>query len=219
MSCWNVAHAGYEGYLPNSWVSIEKIVNCSCDVLEMDVRREGSRLYLSHDWKGQTSHCVGLEDALCYVREHAPEKWVGIDLKEPVFEAVQKLAVSCGMDGKIIYTGDVLLRDLQKDRGKNKVFYNLENSMGNVTDLPEKMTEILNLFELLKQNGADGVNMDYHFLDSQIAELLVEQKLVGAVWTVDEEAEMKRMLRLGAGSITTRYPGKLAELIAEGEKS
>lgn len=217
MRCCNVAHAGYGGYTPNSWISIEKIRSCSCDVLEMDVRKEGQRIYLSHDVTDMGADCVGLEEALSYVREHAPEKWIGIDLKEPIFASVQELAVACGMDGKIIYTGDFLLADLQKDRGKNRVFYNLENSVDYGMEPKKKMVQMLKLFELLKQNGADGVNMDYRFFDRQTALALAAQNLVGAVWTVDDREEMKRMLKLGAGSITTRHPEILTKLIAEGE--
>lgn len=217
MKCLNVAHAGYDGYVPNSLASIEGITKSTCDVLEMDVRRAGARIYLSHDHKEVSDDCVSLEMALIYMKENAPDKLVGIDLKEPVFEQVQELVWYCGMDGKIIYSGDFLLKDLLKNRGKNKVFYNLENSIKTVNNLQEKESELLDLFRVLKQCGADGVNMEHRLFDGQMAEKLLAHDLAGAVWTVDREEDLKRMLVLGADSITTRYPEKLTELMAKGD--
>ena len=221
MKCLNVAHAGYEGFPANTMESIEKIKETQCDVLEMDVRCEGTRLYLSHDFRGEPELCVELQEALVYIKENAPEKLVGLDLKEPVFKKAFKLVKELEMEDKVIFTGSVFLRETLLMRGESRIFYNLENSLPELNALSTKgdrvkdalEKEICKAFEWIARYPVDGVNLDYRLLTKSIVQEAEKRHLKLAVWTVDEISDMSDMIALGVCSITTKRPEELAELL------
>ncbi|MDD6305812.1 MAG: glycerophosphodiester phosphodiesterase [Clostridiales bacterium] len=213
MNCLNVAHAGFEGLKANSIESVWAAAKMPFDVLEVDVRKDGRKLYLSHEFRGNSEECADLKDVLEWVLREAPEKKIGLDLKEPVFDETMELIREFNMGKNIIFSGSLFLKDLQKDRAGSCIFYNVENS------LPE-MESLSEVAKAATSYGADGLNMDYRMLNEKNIEEIKTFGILAAVWTVDDKDDMERMLKAGADSITTRYPLKLAELInAERDKS
>jgi glycerophosphoryl diester phosphodiesterase len=57
-----------------------------------------------------------------------------------------------------------------------------------------------------------GINIDYRLVSLQLVETAKNKNLPILVWTVNEEAEMKRMVEMGVHSITTRNVEALVDL-------
>jgi glycerophosphoryl diester phosphodiesterase len=60
--------------------------------------------------------------------------------------------------------------------------------------------------------GCYGINMEYRLVSSELVEDAGYRNLPISVWTVNDEAQMRRMAEMGVHSITTRNVEALVDL-------
>ncbi len=106
------AHSGAQKTKANGREYIEAVRNgwIVSDVFEVDVRYGRGRLYLAHFPSLFPRKKIPLEEALSVAKEKNVK--INLDIKEHgIFEKVQELVLSLGMDEQIIYTGNVSPKD------------------------------------------------------------------------------------------------------------
>ena len=109
------AHSGAQKTKPNSREFLDAIRSgrIVCDVFEVDVRCCWDRIYLAHYPSFFFRQKVPLQEALSVAKEKNVK--INLDIKEHgIFEKVQDLVMSLGMDEEIIYTGNVSPEDAKK---------------------------------------------------------------------------------------------------------
>ncbi len=213
------AHAGCESTVDNTWDSIVTAKNSECDVVELDVRKKGGEMLLSHNEIKDGDKPVRLEDAFNLLRDTG--KRINCDLKEEgIFEDVKRMAEKTGVIANLLYTGSVTTDDIEKfETERGKIFFNVENLFskeeterlredgGSLSE--EKLREV---FETYKKLGLTGMNIYFGLVDEKLLTLAKEYGVRVAVWTVDEEADMKAMMKLPIFGVTTRFVKKWIEL-------
>ena len=64
----------------------------------------------------------------------------------------------------------------------------------------------------LKRTKADAIFPRYSLVTERLMRWARGRKLFVGTWTVNEPADLKRMVRLGVGAVATNYPDRLAAL-------
>ncbi len=65
------------------------------------------------------------------------------------------------------------------------------------------------------RTSADELGIRHQLVTPATMDAAHENGLSVAVWTVDQKADMRRMIRLGADSITTNHPDRLMDLLKD----
>ena len=197
------AHAGAEDTLANTMESIRVLAACGADAIEVDVRLLNGVPVMTHDAPGE--HCEPLSDCLAELARHDGLR-VNLDMKEPgQTAAVAGLVRESGMSGRTILTGGVTDGELSEARNAGmEVWCNPDAAPGDAP-LPERVTE----------RGLEVINLSYRDVD----EALLRQPQRLSVWTVNEEADLRRFLAAGVRNITTRRPLLALRLRREMEES
>jgi glycerophosphoryl diester phosphodiesterase len=71
-------------------------------------------------------------------------------------------------------------------------------------------------YDVFKAN-MEVLSVNYKLVDENFVKKAKENGKEVHVWTVDDETEMRRLIKLGVTSILTNYPEKLKKIFAEGE--
>ena len=101
------AHGGAYGTGRNSKMYFSRIPEYGCDALEVDVRKRGKRLYISHLPALFSKRRLSLEYAFEKAKEYG--LYINCDMKEcGLLEDVLALARKVGIEDKIFFT----VRDL-----------------------------------------------------------------------------------------------------------
>lgn len=189
------AHAGAEGTLANSMESLEILLRCGADVVEIDLRSQGELMYLSHDRAPDPGACASLEQALAAIRE-TPHIRYNVDMKETaLLPRVWAVASSMGMENQLLFTGSLNTEDIAFALKVGAVvFYNADL-------LPMSQWPRASL--AARELGFSTLNVNHRFVtDKQ----LKEHARGLSLWTVDEEARLRELLVAGVTNITTRKP-------------
>ncbi len=211
------AHAGAEGTEPNSRRSFEEALARGVDYLEADVRfaPDGSA-YLSHDElaPAERARAMGLEELLRLVARAGADGTaprLNLDLKEfSSIDALSELIFGLGMESRVLLTG-VRIESVPAVRaGCRGLPYFLNASPGPLERMTRRGAEAF--ARRIRGCGAVGLNANWRFVTRTVARALAGAGLALSVWTVDDEAGMRRFLGLGADNITTRFPKPLAAL-------
>ena len=202
------AHAGALHTEENTRESLHAILEfIGRDVVEVDVRfsRDGTPV-LSH-------HAPVREDAFalegCFALAQGYQARLNLDLKESGgnLAAVKALLERHDMAGRAFFTGLRNAGDVRAVRGCGIPWYL------NVYT-PRWLPFAASWMALrAKALGAVGLNMPHKRCCKAVVRAARRAGLLVSVWTVDEPAEMARLLRLGVDNITTRHPDVLRELI------
>ena len=197
------AHAGAEDTPANTMESIRILADCGADAIEVDVRLLNGVPVMTHDAPGE--HCEPLLDCLAELARHDGLR-VNLDMKEPgQTAAVAGLVRESGMSGRTILTGGVTDGELSEARNAGmEVWCNPDAAPG---DAP--------LNERVAARGLEVINLSYRDVDEAL--LREPQRL--SVWTVNEEADLRRFLAAGVRNITTRRPLLALRLRREMEES
>ncbi len=214
------AHAGCEGTVDNTWDSIVTAKDTGCDVVELDVRKWRGEMLLSHNEIREGDKPVRLEDAFNLLRDTG--KRINCDLKEEgIFEDVKAMAEKTGVIDQLLYTGSVTIGDIEKfESQRGKIFFNVENlfSKKETERLREEggasldEAKLKEVFETYKKLGLTGMNIYFKLVDEKLLAFAKEYGVRVAVWTVDEEADMKAVMQLPIFGVTTRCVKKWIEL-------
>ena len=188
------AHSGAENTRDNTLESVRVQLTCGADAIEIDVSLWGEDLVLSHDRPQTGVKCDLLKDCFAEVAKH-PGIWVNVDLKSSdILAKVIACAKGCGIADRILFTGDILTAAdfaAAADSGV-PVWYN-HTQVAEGTSYLDGATEA----------GYDMLNINYRLVTD---EMLADAPQRLSLWTVNEEAALRRFLAAGVRNITTRIP-------------
>ena len=195
------AHAGCENTPANSLENIIAAVESGAEMMEVDVVSDGNRLYLSHDPSEDPSACVSFETFMSILAD-VPALRVNCDVKqEGLVPAVMEIAKRYGQEWRILFTGSC------NDDG------HLADGLG--ADLwvgiwgGDRATVFRDHAEQYAHYRDLVLNVDAGLITDENAAYLKEQGVGLSGWTISNEADLRRFLKLGLTNITTRTP-KLA---------
>lgn len=202
-------HTGCVGTKDNSLEAIDKAVEFGVDIVEFDIRFNGTEHILSHD--DPVGGEPTLREALLRVKQYDGLK-ANIDVKEVAgIENVQPLAEELGMLDRVFFTG-IFEADAPVVAEKcPEIFYYLNMSVAS----PKKHTEeyLSGIIDTIKKCGAVGINFKHVNLSSKLVDAFRKEGLQVSVWTVNKEDKMYRALGCGVDNITTRQPDMLQKII------
>lgn len=224
------AHSGCEGTPDGSLASVLAGISLGADFVEVDVRRmQGRGLVLSHDEADDPAGLVTLKEAFEEIRKH-PETGINCDLKSyGLAEEVLDLAASCGLaPGQLAFSGSLRPSDLLENPDiarRAAVYLNIEEALAElyrkrrpggaaaedspwntVRRLMEEGFEpwIAPLLELPGKLPLRALNLPPRVFEPWL-ERLCEGDLRCSVWTIDEEAAIRRLVaHPGIINLTTR---------------
>ena len=187
------AHAGALGTAPNTLDSIQAILAFGVGILEVDVRfLPGGVPALGHD--SVTPRSPALETVFALLRGY--ETRINLDMKETFHVAnVAELVIQYGLQDRAFLTGI----------GEGRV--------PSVRDCG--LPYYLNSADTAAAWALDalGPNISYRQCTEELVRAAHRQNLLVSVWTVDNPAAMRKMLRMGVDNITTRRPDTLQRIL------
>lgn len=193
------AHSGCEGTLPNSLAHILAAIGSGAEMVEVDIRADGDRLYLSHDIPEDPASCVSLNTFMSLVAS-APALEVNCDVKTdglilPVMETARRFGVA----DRMVFTGQCNHRGELIGSAGGKLWVSLRPGHDNET-------AVRTACETYRGVGEPILNLHYSMISEENHAYLRERGMNFSAWTVDDEATLRRMLEMGITNITTRKP-------------
>lgn len=192
------AHSGCEGTPPNSVEHIRAALASGAEMIEVDVRADGDRLYLSHDVAEDPAACVSFETFMQLIAD-TPALRVNCDVKtDGLILPVMEVAKRYGQGWRIVFTGQCNHRaDLIRDAGGE-----LWVSMwpGGDHEAAVRASADAN------QGVIDVLNVHYGMISEASCAYIRERGMDFSAWTVDDEAALRTLLTMGITNITTRKP-------------
>ncbi len=199
------AHSGAQKTKPNSRVYLNAIKSgrIVADVFEVDVRFCRGQLYLAHYPSLFFRKKVPLAEALAVAKEKKMK--INLDIKEHgIFEKVQDLVLSLGMDEEIIYTGNVSPKDAQK-LVAGVLYANVNPFCKGLRPVPEDAVE---LKKALEKHGPRvvGLNINYKWTEPKFYAAASEAGLALSVYTVDDPIALEKLSCYSFANLTTHDP-------------
>lgn len=193
------AHSGCEATLPNSREHVIAALASGAEYIEVDVRYDGEQLYLAHDLPEDPSKCFKFDSMLSLASEY-PSVFLNCDVKtEGLEELVMEAARRYGVAHRILFTGECNKRFCDIVKLGGDIWHSLWRCEDNERSIKEAVAHCLDV-------GCKYINLDRRMLSDEMVEYVHSKGLKISVWTVDDEAEIKRFLSLGVDNITTRKP-------------
>ena len=199
------AHSGAQKTKPNGWEYLEAIRSgrIVSDVFEVDVRYSRGQLFLAHYPTLFVRRKVPLSDALAVAKEKNVK--INLDIKEHgIFEKVQDLVLSLGMDKEIIYTGNVSPKDAKK-LVAGVLYANVNPFCKGLRPVPEDAVE---LKKALEKHGPRviGLNINYKWTEPKFYAAAAEAGLALSVYTVDDPIALEKLSCYSFANLTTHVP-------------
>jgi glycerophosphoryl diester phosphodiesterase len=229
------AHRGASGYAPeNTSASMKEAINMRADFAELDVQETADgEIVLLHDeklkrttesgrniWEMNYDEVKSLDAGSWY-----HEKFIGEPLPKlsDVIDLVRgkiKLNIELKINGHERKLADRTVKIVQEKNFSNECFFTSFDysqikrvkeidSTFKVGLIFKKMPDTINVFT------ADFKVLSVHFalVNEEFVRKARENDKEVHVWTVNDEKEMKRLIRLGVTSIITNYPDKLRKVL------
>ncbi len=193
------AHSGCENTSPNSREHIAEAIKSDAEMIEVDVRRSGTLLYLSHDISEKPEECVSLDEFLDCVFPYEKIR-INFDVKtEELVPFVMEKVNSRNMAKRAVFTG--MCNDKKEDIEAlgGELWMSLWPSSDSDGD-------IMKMEERCIAEGCPVINLHYSMITEENFERLKEKRLSFSAWTADTEEEIRRLLEMGVFNITTRCP-------------
>lgn len=205
------AHTGADGMPDNSLEYVRYALMTNADALEVDIRPvDDGTLVISHDEAGLD--VVPLAKVFSLIAAH-PSMKVNCDLKVAgLEERVFRMAVTCGLSGRLIYSGTVdagLYSHSELLRENVEIYLNVEEYVPglyrNYRDIPNFELQVAaRMAETCHANGIRMINIHQWLVTRRLIEVLAKEGIGVSAWTVNEPAELEWFLRSGVANITTR---------------
>lgn len=205
------AHSGAYQTPDNSLEYINAALEHQADVIEFDVRlRPDGTLAMSHDAIKSNEDGVPIRDVLMMIKGSSSH--INLDIKQTeALKSLSALVRETGMLPQVFLTGIEPggVETVKRDFPEVGYFINCSPS---TTRIQEKAYQD-SLITSLSSLGGVGVNCNFNYASSTLASLLHENGFLLSVWTVNDKADMERMLLLKPDNITSRNPLELISLI------
>lgn len=204
------AHTGCVGTKENSLEAIEAAVKHGADIVEFDLNFTAeSEPVLSHDEpKGGE---VTLDEAFKMIAEYENIK-VNVDVKTTAaLGKVKALAEKHGILERIFYTGidENFVEAVQRDTPDIPYYLNVGVNKN-------QSAEYLNsLVKKVSDCGAVGINFNKSNATKELVDIFHKNGLLVSIWTVNNTADIYRILSYSPDNITTRRPDKLQKILSE----
>lgn len=232
---WNVAHRGASADRPeNTLPAFELAIEQGADVIEVDVRATADmQLVAMHDPEvDRTTNGSGAVRSLTLAEVQALDAGdgepvptiesvlnlakgrirVNLDLKDPeVAEPAVRMVRDLGLEGAVTYISflpeawDILDRIAP------------DSSVVQLVDSASALAGIA-MGELAHAGVRSGVGMPHGLVSSEIVDRMHRRGMGVFAWTVDDEAEMRRLISAGVNGIVTNRPAALAEVIRQASR-
>lgn len=202
------AHSGAENTAPNTMEFLNKVADFKCEAFEVDVRIRCGMPYLNHNFKlFGVKKCPTIYDALEVAKRN--DMLINCDLKEGVssLRAVNRIAEEVGAVDNLIFTGNYTSR-FYKDLKFGKVFLNgvaIQREYG-LKMTAENLPIIKKLIIDTKNPNIVGLNFNYSFFTDELAAEAERLGLLLSVFTVQDRAVYKKLLKANVYNITTLTP-------------
>ena len=193
------AHSGCENTLPNSREHIAEAIKSDAEMIEVDVRRSGSLLYLSHDISENPLECVSLDEFLDTILPYEKIR-INFDVKtEELVPFVMEKVNARNMAKMAVFTGACNHKKDEVEGLGAELWISLWPSADNEGD-------IVRATDFCISKDLSCINLHYSMINEANYNLLKENGLCFSAWTADDESEIKRLLEMKIKNITTRKP-------------
>ena len=202
------AHSGCEGTFPNSREHILEAIASGAEMIEVDVRRSGELLYLSHDVSEKPEDCVSLDEFLDMMKMQAGMR-INFDVKtEELVPLVKEKVNARNMAEMAVFTG--MCND------KKKVIESLGAELWiSLWPAADNEGEVIRGENICLSEELSCINLHYSMITEENGRRINEKGLSFSAWTVDDEEEIRRLLKMLIKNITTRQPRLALELRKE----
>ena len=202
------AHSGCEGTFPNSREHILEAIASGAEMIEVDVRRSGELLYLSHDVSEKPEDCISLDEFLDMMKMQAGMR-INFDVKtEELVPLVMEKVNARNMAEMAVFTG--MCNDKKKDI--ESLGAELWISLWPAAD---NEGEVIRGENICLSEELSCINLHYSMITEENGRRINEKGLSFSAWTVDDEEEIRRLLKMQIKNITTRQPRLALELRKE----
>ena len=204
------AHAGCVNTPDDSLESIDAGVTYNAPIVEIDLNFNADNVpVLSHETPQGGE--VTLDEAFERISKYENLK-VNIDIKSTSnLQEVVALAEKYGITDRIFFTGVTTdFVSAVREACPNIPYYL------NVEVLPAKKQSkeyLLSLVQLVKENGAIGINFNKDSATKELVDIFHENQLLVSIWTVNKEKDMYKILVLAPDNITTRQPDLIMQIL------
>ncbi len=193
------AHSGCEGTPPNSLAHILAAIESGAEMVEIDIRSDGERLYLSHDIAENPAACVSFDTFMSLISD-VPALRVNCDVKtDGLILPVMEVANRYGQGWRIVFTGQCNHRDELISAAGAELWFSLWPS-------GDDDTAVRKAAETRRGVGEPILNVAYSMISESNLAYLREREMDFSAWTVDNEASLRALLQMGITNITTRKP-------------
>ncbi len=194
------AHSGCEGTKPGSRENILAALSSGAEFLEVDVRKKGDLLFLSHDECDTPENCTTLDFVFENLAKN-PQIRINCDVKTPgLIRPVMELAKKHGMEKAIVFTGECNHEHEEIALLGGELWYSMWPWMGELSEEMQKAVAFCREF------SCPVINPHYSMVTAETFALLKENGIRFSAWTADTEEEIRRLLHMGILNITTREP-------------
>ena len=205
------AHSGANGTAPNTEEFFEAMKHVNADVVEVDIRRLRGEYYLTHDKTlfPKRKGLLPLSYAFDFVKQY--DFLLNCDLKKEGYMAyVMDQAEKMGVQERIILTGSSCDRDDLEAIRFGDLYVNPDY-------LPKLIpSNVKEIKKVLKSMGphAKGINISYKKTPDEFFYACAEEKVPISLFTVDDEALLKKYAEFPAiVNITTRLASKALSIL------
>jgi len=237
-----IAHRGFSGLYPeNTLIAFQKALDLKVDGIECDIHfTSDNQIVVMHDPElERTTNGTGLirTTTLEDIRKLDAGSWKSPEFKGekvPTFDEFLSLTKGTGVflciELKAFGMAIPAIKKIKEYGMEEQVilfsFFNdnirvAKQYAPEITTLQLRWFDVnkpdtLNRQELIKEllsSYANWLGINYQVMNAEFASELRRRGIVTACWTVDEEADMKRLIEAGVDGIISNYPNKVQALL------
>lgn len=219
-----IAHRGFSKLYPeNTLLAFQKAVELNADFIELDVREtiDGEVIVMHDATVDRTTDGKGSVKELTHkqIKKLDAGRWKGEfkDIRVPsldeVFQVVAGRKIRLLIEIKEASPGKVveLARKHNAEKGLIVGSFNIDYLIETRKTAPAVSTALITAKlpenpDILIENGIQIVDVEYHDLQSGRIKEFLSRGISVAVWTVDDESDMKQLSDTGISFITTNRP-------------
>ena len=229
------AHAGCENTIPNSREYLIQAYKSRADIIEIDVQRtaDGVLLALHDDYVADLAvsmtdyerlrrsmpGLLTLRQALLLLSDYSG--LINLDFKSNlIFQEAADLIREMGLLPRVILSGiqEQDTKECFRIFGKVRIWLSTPYRPKGVPER-ERAGYQNACLRMLQETDCTELNIYIQDCWPELIETLHQKGMQVHVWTVDEPADMQKMIEAKADSITTNYPARLRRLLEQQERS